>query len=120
MEITTAEYQELSNQYYSLASNLILNEHKSAYEVRNTLIEQGLDKEIAYTIVEKLETQKFQAQQKAEQKIIDARAKKDILYGALWCIGGTILTLLDIGFIFYGAILFGGIQFFRGLMNYCS
>lgn len=46
------------------------------------------------------------------------RAKKDMLYGALWCIGGLVLTLAHIGFIFWGAILFGGIQFFRGLVNY--
>lgn len=46
------------------------------------------------------------------------RAKKDMLYGALWCIGGTVLTLADIGFIFWGAIVFGAVQFFRGLSNY--
>ena len=45
------------------------------------------------------------------------KAKNDMLYGALWCIGGIVLTLAHIGFIFWGAILFGGIQFFRGLYN---
>jgi hypothetical protein len=49
---------------------------------------------------------------------IRERAKKDMLYGALWCVGGTVLTMADVGFIFWGAIVFGGIQFFRGLMNY--
>ncbi|MES2277999.1 MAG: hypothetical protein V4592_18365 [Bacteroidota bacterium] len=49
---------------------------------------------------------------------IRERAKKDMLYGALWCVGGTVLTIADVGFIFWGAIIFGGIQFFRGLSNY--
>ena len=45
------------------------------------------------------------------------QAGKNMLYGALWCIGGTIATLADIGYIFWGAIVFGGIQFFIGLVN---
>lgn len=44
----------------------------------------------------------------------NAGANKDMLYGALWCIGGTVATLADIGFIFWGAILFGAIQFIKG------
>lgn len=45
------------------------------------------------------------------------QANKDMLYGALWCVGGIVATASDIGAIFWGAILFGGIQFFKGLMN---
>lgn len=55
-----------------------------------------------------------------EQEYISAKKKQaenDMLYGALWCIGGIIATAAHIGFIFWGAILFGGIQFFRGLVN---
>ena len=54
------------------------------------------------------------------KQIIDAkkeRANKDMLYGALWCIGGIIATVADIGYIFWGAIVFGGYQFFKGLLN---
>jgi len=47
-------------------------------------------------------------------------AKKDMLYGALWCGGGTIATLAHIGFIFWGAIVFGAFQFLRGFFNYFS
>jgi hypothetical protein len=55
-----------------------------------------------------------------EQEYISAKKKQaenDMLYGALWCIGGIIATAAHIGFIFWGAILFGGIQFFKGLSN---
>lgn len=54
--------------------------------------------------------------QRAQEK--KAHARKDMIYGALWCVGGTIFTVADTGFIFWGAILFGGIQFFKGLANY--
>jgi len=36
-----------------------------------------------------------------------------MIFGALWCIGGTVATITDIGYIFWGAILFGAIQFFE-------
>ncbi len=40
-----------------------------------------------------------------------------MLYDALWCIGGIIATVADIGYIFWEAILFGGIQFIKGVSN---
>ena len=48
---------------------------------------------------------------------IEERAKKNRLYGAIWCIGGVLATLADVGYIFWGAIVFGGIQFFRGVLR---
>jgi hypothetical protein len=42
-------------------------------------------------------------------------ARKNMLYGALWCLAGIILTIADIGYIFLGAIVFGGFQFFKGV-----
>ena len=44
-------------------------------------------------------------------------ANKDMLYGALWCIGGIVATVADFGFIFWGAIVFGAIQFIKGATN---
>ncbi|TDW44335.1 hypothetical protein EV144_10988 [Flavobacterium sp. 270] len=116
MEITTIESQELMNQHYNFAANLLLNQRKSGYETKNALIEQGLSTELASTLVEKLELQI----QEAEYEATQGQAKKDMLYGALWCVGGTILTLSHIGFIFWGAIVFGGIQFFKGVIKYSS
>tara|TARA_B100000401_G_C52712904_1_gene674737 strand:- start:351 stop:758 length:408 start_codon:yes stop_codon:yes gene_type:complete len=45
------------------------------------------------------------------------QADKDVLYGALWCAGGIIATVADIGLIFWGAIVFGGYQLIKGLSN---
>ncbi|WP_417357503.1 hypothetical protein [Flavobacterium sp.] len=44
------------------------------------------------------------------------RANKDMLWGAVWCIGGTIVTLASRNVIAWGAILFGGIQFIKGVI----
>ena len=46
------------------------------------------------------------------------RAKNDILWGSIWCGGGIVLTLAEIGYIYWGAIIFGGVQLIRGLVNY--
>jgi hypothetical protein len=43
-----------------------------------------------------------------------------MIFGALWCIGGTVLTISNTGYIFWGAIVFGGIQFFKGLATTLS
>ncbi len=43
-----------------------------------------------------------------------ADGQRDMIWGAIWCLGGLFATLADIGYIFYGAIIFGGFQFIRG------
>jgi hypothetical protein len=109
MESEKDNQQEAVNQIYDYAANLLVNENMSATETKNALIEQGLDEESAAIVVSNL-----------EQQIKDAkkeRANKDMLYGALWCIGGIVATVADIGYIFWGAIVFGGYQFFKGLSN---
>ena len=40
----------------------------------------------------------------------------EILWGAVWCIGGIVATVADFGYVFWGAIVFGGIQLVQGLM----
>lgn len=102
--------QQAVNEIYNYAANLIVNEKKDAVEVRNALAEKGLSEDAAYTIVKNVEDEIKKAKREA--------ANKDMLYGALWCVGGAIATVANIGFIFWGAIIFGGIQFIKGLVNY--
>jgi len=109
MENTQNNQQETVNKVYNYAANMMINQKKESYEVRDALIAQGLDETTATTIVDNL-----------EQQINDAkksRAQKDMLYGALWCVGGIVATAAHIGFIFWGAIIFGAIQFFKGVAN---
>ncbi len=109
MESNQNDQQEAVNKIYDYAANLLVNENKSESEVEQILIAEGIDAESAKIIVENLSKQMIVAKKE--------RANKDMLYGALWCIGGVIATVADIGFIFWGAIVFGGYQFFKGLSN---
>lgn len=97
------------DQIYQYAANLIINEKKSYEEAKKALQEYGIDEESASIVISNLEEQINKAKRE--------RANKDMLYGALWCIGGIIATASGIGFVFWGAILFGGIQFFKGLFK---
>ena len=87
-------------------------------EVEALLIENGLDQEPAMIVVSNLSRMRSEA--------IGSAGKKDMLYGALWCVGGTAVTVVTYGLaskgvpfiIAFGAIIFGGIQFFRGLVQW--
>ncbi len=107
--LPTPSQQATVDQVYEYAANQLVHGKKSAYEVEQLLIGKGLDAESAGIVVGNLETQIQGAKRK--------QAKKDMLYGALWCVGGLALTLANVGFIFWGAIIFGGIQFFKGVVN---
>ena len=97
------------NNLYNRAAQLLLHENKMDVEVIDDLVRQGVDHDTAAAMVANLQNQIYHAKKE--------RARKDMLYGALWCIGGIIATAANIGFIFWGAILFGGIQFFKGVAN---
>lgn len=96
-------------QAVSLAADMMINQNMNDVEITQALTAKGYTQEQANGVVSLL-----------QQQIVKARknkAQKDMLYGALWCVGGIIGTAANIGFIFWGAIVFGGIQFFMGLFN---
>jgi hypothetical protein len=109
MEANEIVQPTYSPEIYNYAANLIVHGGKNAYEVKMALLERGVDEQSAFSLIEEIEQQVNTARKK--------RANKDMLYGALWCGGGLLLTMAHIGFIFWGAIVFGGIQFFRGVTN---
>lgn len=109
MENNELDNQKVADQIYEYAGTLLVKEKKSRSEVIDALIGQGIDEETSTIIVENIEDEINRLKKEA--------AKKDMLYGTLWCVGGIILTVSDIGFIFWGAIVFGAIQFFKGLFN---
>jgi hypothetical protein len=109
MENQNDNQQDTVNQIYDYAANLLVNEKRSVTETKNALIAQGLDEESATVVVSNLEKQIKDAKKEG--------ANKDMLYGALWCIGGIVATVADFGFIFWGAIVFGAIQFIKGADN---
>jgi hypothetical protein len=109
METSQTTDQEANNYLYQYAANLLANGNKSGAEVERLLMLKGLEADSASGVVRELEGPIREAKK--------AQAKKDILHGGLWCIGGIALTVADIGFVFWGAILFGGVQFIKGLTN---
>jgi hypothetical protein len=107
MENQNNEQQEIVNQIYDFAANLMIEKKYSKSETVDALIEKGLDEESASIVVNNLNKQIKEAKNES--------ANKNMLYGALWCVGGLIATLANFGFIFWGAIVFGAIQFFMGV-----
>jgi len=98
-----------SDQLYNHAAHLLLNQDKNSYQVKMALMEQGASEESANQIIERVEEEISNAQK--------SQANKDMLYGGLWLAGGLIMTIADTGFIFWGAIIVGGIQFAKGAMS---
>ena len=89
--------------------NLIISEYQNEAGVIEKLVNIGVEEKTA------IETYKNVKLKMKEIKNIPAR--KDILYGMLWCTGGIVLTIADVGFIFWGAIVFGGFQMFKGISS---
>ena len=111
MNIDQDESEQLTEEeIYNYAADLIINQKMSDSEVKVKLIEQGFEEKDALTVISSLKNEIIK-----EKKI---GANKDMIYGALWCIGGTIATVSDTGYIWWGAIVFGGIQFFKGVITY--
>lgn len=98
---------------YERAASLI-KAGKSREQVNADLRSRGLNEQSAAIIVDNI----FNLRKKA--------GKKNMLFGALWCIGGILVTAWTYGvaasrssgghyIVAWGAIVFGAIQFFRGL-----
>jgi hypothetical protein len=109
MEATQPTDQPANNYLYQYAANLLADGTKSGADVERLLMLKGMAADEASAIVREL--------QNPVQDAKNAQAKKDMLYGGLWCVGGIALTVADVGFVFWGAILFGGIQFIKGVTN---
>jgi hypothetical protein len=89
-------------------------------QIEANLVAQGLPAESAAIVVQNL--------REARLKAVHAAGGKNMLYGALWCAGGTVLTVATLAaavakegggtyVVAWGAIIFGAIQFFRGLFQ---
>lgn len=119
MEQISAEEKQVIEQVYNYAADLIIRQSRPDYEVVELLQDKGLNESNAQLIVDKIVSQVNDARR--------SKAKKDIIYGALWCVGGIIITIGTYSaasngggtyVVTWGAILFGGIQLFKGIINY--
>lgn len=104
------EIQEWVNEVYEYAVDLYTNQDMSWGEVKQELINQGLNVEEATTVVSNLKQQEHEAKRDA--------SNKELGYGVLWALGGIALTAITDGaVIFYGAVLWGGWLLLKGIYH---
>jgi hypothetical protein len=107
--------KEVFNHAAEMMSNGAANE-----KIKSDLMERGLNAEVAETVVSSL----VGAHRDAKQE----QGKKNMLYGALWCVGGTAITIGTYAaasgggtyVVTYGAIVIGAFQFFQGIYQYAT
>ena len=117
MGMSEAVGEDVVEAIYGHAAELMRNGVKDE-DIIKDLVEQGLDAESAEVVVANLADMRNEQQQKA--------AKKNMGLGALWAVGGTVVTAATYGaasggghyVVAWGAIAFGAIQFFQGLAQY--
>lgn len=108
---------EIVNQIYGFTADMLYNQKKSIEETKAALIENGLRAEDADVVIANLQNQYKQEKREA--------GNKNMLYGALWCVGGLLVTILTYSaasdggtyVVAWGAVIFGAIQFFKGLFQ---
>lgn len=111
------DQQEIVNQIYGFTADMLYNQKKSIEETKAALIENGLTAEDADVVIANLQNQYKQEKREA--------GNKNMLYGALWCVGGLLVTILTYSaasdggtyVVAWGAVIFGAIQFFKGLFQ---
>ncbi|MFW6169074.1 MAG: hypothetical protein ACODAD_01200 [Planctomycetota bacterium] len=116
MSETTPSEEEIVQAIYAFAAEQMKN-GASSMKTEEMLVEKGLDKEAAVAVVANLRRMRSEALRSA--------GRNNMMYGALWCIVGTVVTVVTYSaaasggggtyVVAWGAIVFGAIQFLRGL-----
>lgn len=110
-------HEEAVQAVYKYAAELV-KAGLPAPQVESKLMQKGLDPSAASVVVRNVFSWRSKANHQA--------AKRNMLYGALWCIGGFLVTAVTFSaageggrfIVAWGAILFGAIQFCRGIFQY--
>ena len=116
----TIQKQEATGELYRYAADQLTIFGKLPLRVKYELEKLGLSKEEADKLVEKVYAEV------GHELTIKQKAQRDILVGALWCIGGIAVTTFSAAsssgggryLVAVGGIVFGGIQFIKGLVHY--
>lgn len=100
-----------------------LNAGQNARQIESMLVAQGADPGVAASLVAEVK--------KLRSNAIRADGFKNLGIGALWCVGGIIVTAVSYSMaassasggsylVTWGAVIFGGIQMLRGLFRILS
>ena len=116
MQSSNTAEQDVVEQIYHFAAEL-MQRGSSDRDVTSKLVAQGLDAEVAGIVVRNL--------RHGKSKVIRQAGQRNMLYGTLWWVGGIIVTALTYEaakeggsyIVAWGAVVFGAIQFFRGLLQ---
>lgn len=107
-----------------------LAEGKSKNKVIKQLVKQGIPEVSATQLVYEIEQMINQYKQSSEgRRVLASKYARHMLYGILWALGGTIVTGVTFVaaasspsggryIVAYGAIVFGIVDFFRGLFGW--
>ena len=97
------------NDYQQEASACAIQE-----SINRKIIDDWDDLQIKYPVFQEMK----HVESENEINFRKEKAKKDMFYGALWCTAGIIVIKLDLGFVFWHALVIGGIQLYRGISNF--
>ena len=89
-EISKEEIKQL----YEDASELMINQGKSAAETKEILISKGTDEVYAILIVAKV-NEHLNPSSSHRSDADKQQAYKNMAFGALWCVGGIIASSMD-------------------------
>lgn len=118
--MTDSAQEEAVQVVYDHAIELMRN-GLSDEEIEENLVAQGLGTEAAQIVVTNLVEARSEQFKKA--------GLKNMGFGALWCVGGLVVTGATYSaassgggtyIVTWGAIVFGAIQFIQGLIQYCK
>lgn len=107
--------QNDQNRAYNIAANMLVNMDKTSYETKQVLLAEGFEDKQIDQIIENINDEIEAATRK--------QGRRDMIVGGLWCVGGLVVTIATYSassgggryVVAWGAIIFGAIQFFRGL-----
>lgn len=108
---------KILKQLYEFVAEQLLTKKQTAAEVQTTLIEKGIDQETAKKIVVAVEKQ-IQSAKKHQ-------SNRNMLFGALWLVGGIVVTAITYSVaepggtyvVAWGAIAYGLYKLFIGLFR---
>lgn len=109
MEKDSVAHQEHLKEMMKYAVDLYVYQDKNSYEVISALKERGMSEDEAQEIISVIDQRLEETENSAH--------KKNVIIGGVFFAGGLIATFANLGFIFWGAIVFGGIQMVRGIMK---
>jgi hypothetical protein len=112
--------QQVVQAVYGFAAQM-MRDGSSHYQIEKALMEKGLNAESARVVVDNLSRMRNDAVRNA--------AFKSMAIGGIICVIGIVVTLGSYSaasaspsggsyVVAWGAVVFGGLQFFRGLMQY--